>query len=121
MPQRLQGLREIGLQVAHAAGLLCLTWSTQMGHLVAFALLHGVAWGLRGPLMQALRADFFGVREIGMIMGLSAVVISIGQVVGPLVAGVVYDWTGHYQIGFLVLALLAGAGSVMFLRARPPA
>jgi hypothetical protein len=37
------------------------------------------------------------------------------------VAGVAYDWTGHYQSGFVLLALLAGGGSVMFLRARPPA
>jgi MFS family permease len=107
--------------LAHMVGLMMLAYATHVSMLAVFAVLHGMAWGLRGPLMQALRADFFGVREIGMIMGLSAVVISIGQVVGPLVAGVVYDWTGHYQIGFLVLALLAGAGSVMFLRARPPA
>ncbi len=107
--------------LAHMVGLLMLAYAVHVSMLVVFAVLHGMAWGLRGPLMQALRADFFGVREIGMIMGLSAVVISIGQVVGPLVAGVVYDWTGHYQVGFVVLALLAGGGSVMFLRARPPA
>ena len=107
--------------LAHMVGLLMLAYAVHVSMLIVFAVLHGMAWGLRGPLMQALRADFFGVREIGMIMGLSAVVISIGQVVGPLVAGAVYDWTGHYQVGFLVLALLAGGGSVMFLRARPPA
>jgi MFS family permease len=107
--------------LAHMVGLLMLAYAVHVSMLVLFAVLHGMAWGLRGPLMQALRADFFGVREIGMIMGLSAVVISIGQVVGPLVAGMAYDWTGHYQSGFLVLALLAGFGSVMFLRARPPA
>ena len=107
--------------LAHMVGLLMLAYAVHVSMLVLFAVLHGMAWGLRGPLMQALRADFFGVREIGMIMGLSAVVISIGQVVGPLVAGMAYDLTGHYQSGFLVLALLAGFGSVMFLRARPPA
>ena len=106
--------------LAHMVGLLMLAYAVHVSMLVVFAVLHGMAWGLRGPLMQALRADFFGVREIGMIMGLSAVVISIGQVVGPLVAGIAYDWTGHYQAGFLLLALLAGGGSVMFLRARPP-
>jgi MFS family permease len=107
--------------LAHMAGLLMLAFATDLWMLVVFALLHGTAWGLRGPLMQALRADFFGLREIGMIMGLSAAVIALGQVAGPLVAGLVYDWSGHYRSGFLVLALLAGAGSVMFLRARAPA
>lgn len=106
--------------LAHMVGLLMLAYAVHVSMLVLFAVLHGTAWGLRGPLMQALRADFFGMRQIGMIMGLSAVVISLGQVVGPLVAGLAYDWSGHYQAGFLLVALMAGAGSLMFLRARPP-
>jgi len=27
---------------------------------VVFAVLHGLAWGVRGPLMAARRADYFG-------------------------------------------------------------
>jgi MFS family permease len=106
--------------LAHMVGLLMLAYAVHAWMLGVFAVLHGMAWGLRGPLMQALRADYFGVRAIGMIMGLSAVVISLGQVAGPLVAGMAYDATGHYRHGFGVLALMAGAGSWMFLRARRP-
>lgn len=105
---------------AHAAGLLCLTWSTQMGHLVAFALLHGVAWGLRGPLMQAMRADYFGRRAIGAIFGLSATIVAVGQICGPMMAGVMADLTGDYRVGFTVIALMALAGSWAFLQARRP-
>jgi MFS family permease len=85
-----------------------------------FAVLHGVAWGLRGPFMQAIRADYFGLQAIGMIMGLSALMIALGQVGGPLVAGAFADLTGSYRGGFTVLALAAGAGSVLFLIARRP-
>ena len=106
---------------AHAAGLLCLTWSTHMGHLVAFALLHGVAWGLRGPLMQAMRADYFGRRAIGAIFGLSATIVAVGQICGPMMAGVMADLTGDYRVGFTVIAILALAGSWAFLQARRPA
>lgn len=109
-----------GCMLAHMAGLLMLTFGVHSAMLLAFALLHGVAWGLRGPFMQALRADYFGLRAIGMIMGLSAVIIAAGQVGGPMVAGVMADLTGNYRAGFVVLALLAGAGSVMFLLARKP-
>ena len=31
-----------------------------------------------------------------------------------------YDQTGSYRIGFIVLALVAALGSVMFLLVRPP-
>jgi MFS family permease len=84
-------------------------------------VLHGVAWGLRGPFMQALRADYFGLQAIGMILGLSAIIISIGQVAGPLIAGAFADLTGNYRSGFTLLALVAGSGSLLFLLARKPA
>lgn len=107
--------------VAHMAGLLLLAFAFHPAMLAAFALAHGMAWGLRGPIMQALRADYFGLTSIGMILGLSAVIIAAGQVAGPLIAGVMADLTGDYRSGFILLALLAGSGSVMFLLARKPA
>lgn len=104
----------------HMGGLLMLTYAVHPVMLGAFALMHGVAWGLRGPFMQALRADYFGLQAIGMIMGLSAIIISLGQVAGPLIAGTFADLTGNYRLGFTVLALVAGSGSVLFLLARRP-
>jgi sugar phosphate permease len=109
-----------GCMLAHMAGLLMLTFAVHPVMLAAFAILHGVAWGLRGPLMQAIRADYFGLQAIGMIMGLSAFLISLGQIAGPMVAGAFADATGHYRWGFTVLALLAGLGSLLFYFARKP-
>ena len=106
--------------LAHMAGLLMLTYAVHPLMLGAFAVLHGVAWGVRGPFMQALRADYFGLQSIGMILGLSAVLVSLGQVGGPLVAGGLADLTGNYRAGFTLLALMVGAGSLLFLLARKP-
>jgi MFS family permease len=104
----------------HAAGLLLLTYATGVAMLVAFALLHGIAWGLRGPLMQAIRADYFGRQSIGMILGLSSLIVVIGQAGGPLIAGGFADYTGNYTAGFTVLAVMAGMGSLFFLLAKRP-
>ncbi len=104
----------------HAAGLLMLTYAAGAAMLVAFALLHGGAWGLRGPFMQAIRADYFGRRSIGMILGLSSIIVVIGQIGGPMLAGALADLTGNYRAGFTVLALLAGLGSLFFLLAKRP-
>jgi sugar phosphate permease len=109
-----------GCMLAHMVGLLMLTFAIHPAMLFAFAVLHGGAWGLRSPYMQALRADYFGLRAIGMILGLSAVFVALGQAAGPMIAGVLADMTGSYRTGFVVLALLAGSGSVMFLLARKP-
>jgi sugar phosphate permease len=115
--RRLSALCMLG----HMAGLLCLTYATGPAMIVAYALLHGVAWGLRGPMMQALRADYFGRSAIGMILGLSFMIMVIGQVGGPMIAGIMADITGNYRAGFTTLALLAGLGSIFFLFAKRPA
>ena len=86
-------------------------------------MLHGAAWGLRGPLMQAMRADYFGRSAIGMILGLSFMIIVVGQVGGPIIPGIFADITGDYRLGFTIIALLAGLGSGFFVLAesrRPP-
>ena len=106
--------------LGHAVGLLLLTYATHPAQVAAFALLHGTAWGLRGPFMQAIRADYFGRNAIGMILGLSAAITALGQIFGPMVAGVLADATGNYRTGFTVLALLAGCGSVFFVLAKRP-
>ena len=106
--------------VSHMVGLLCLTYATHVSALAAFAAFHGVAWGLRGPFMQAIRADYFGRNAIGMILGLSAAIIAVGQVAGPMVAGMLADLTGNYRLGFTLLALVAGLGSLSFMLAKKP-
>lgn len=107
--------------LGHGLGLLALTYAADATLLAVFAVLHGVAWGVRGPIMQAIRADYFGRNAIGMILGLSAAVIALGQIAGPLVAGVLADLTGNYRAGFTVVALSALAGSALFLKTRRPA
>jgi MFS family permease len=106
--------------LAHALGMVCLTFANDMTMLMAFGLFHGVAWGLRGPFMQAIRADYFGRNAIGLILGLSAAIIALGQIAGPMVAGVLADLTGDYQLGFSLLALLSALGSLCFILATKP-
>jgi len=110
--------------LAHMAGLLLLTYAdtapSSLPMVIAFAVLHGAAWGLRGPFMQAMRADYFGRSAIGMILGLSFMIIVVGQVGGPMIAGIFADLTGNYRMGFTILAVLAGLGSLFFILAKRP-
>ena len=107
--------------LGHMSGLLFLAYATGPAMIVAYAILHGAAWGLRGPMMQAIRADYFGRSAIGMILGLSFMITIIGQVGGPMIAGILADLTGNYRAGFTTLAVLAGLGSAFFLLAQRPA
>ncbi|HWO73053.1 MAG TPA: MFS transporter [Dehalococcoidia bacterium] len=107
--------------VMHMAGMLLVTFAVSFVMVVAFAVLHGLAWGIRGPLMQAIRADYFGRRSFGVIMGMSSTIIMVGQIAGPLVAGLLADSTGSYAAGFTLMAVLAGLGSGFFIFAKRPA
>lgn len=106
---------------SHGIGLLALAYAQNTGMVIAFSVMHGLAWGTRGPLMQAMRADYFGSSNFGAIMGWSSMIVMVGTTSGPLVAGFLADWTGNYEFGFTVLAVAAMLGSVFFLLATKPA
>lgn len=106
--------------IMHCVGLLILSHAVNVWMVIAFTLIHGLAWGWRGPQMTAIRADYFGRSAFGKIMGVSNMIIIIGTIFGPLIAGFMYDRTGDYRLGFDILAGMALAGSVFFLLARKP-
>jgi sugar phosphate permease len=110
----------VGCMIAHASGLLLLASATAFWAVAAFAVLHGSAWGIRGPLMSAIRADYFGSAAFGTITGISSMVVMFGMVGGPIIAGVLADRTGSYEMGFRILAGLAALGSIFFVLARRP-
>ena len=104
----------------HASGLLLLAYATAPWMIIAFAALHGIAWGGRGPLMVAIRAEYFGRASFGTIAGLSGIVVTLGNTAGPIVAGVLADRTGNYEVGFSILAALSALGAIFFVLATKP-
>jgi MFS family permease len=104
----------------HMTGLLLVAFAVNVPMVIGFALLHGLAWGLRGPLMTAIRADYFGRSSYGAIMGFSQFIIMFGLISGPLIAGFLADTTGSYKLGFTILGIMAGMGSIFFILAKKP-
>ena len=104
----------------HAFGLIMLAYANSFWMVALFAVSHGMAWGIRGPLMQAMRADYFGRASFAKVMGFSSTIIMVGTVGGPVIAGVMADHFGNYTAGFTVLSGFAVVGSVFFLLATRP-
>jgi MFS family permease len=104
----------------HAAALLVLAWGPGTAAVVLAVSLHGLAWGVRGPLMGAIRADYFGARHFGAIIGTSMAIAMVGQLLGPIIAGGLADVLGDYRLGFTILAVVAAAASGAFAAARAP-
>lgn len=105
-----------GAMLTAGVALLVLVFADQLWMVFVFALAHGTAWGVRGPVLLALRADYFGRRDFGKIMGLSQLVMTTGMMSGPLFAGLMRDITGDFETGFVVLAVIAllGASLIVF-------
>ncbi|HET8986793.1 MAG TPA: MFS transporter [Trueperaceae bacterium] len=95
--------------LGHAAAVGILAYADSVTALIIAAVIHGLSWGLRGPLMSAMRADYFGRASFAMIMGASSLIVTLGSVSGPLLAGILVDTTGEYGLAFLILAVAAAA------------
>jgi len=107
--------------LGHGGGLMLLAFASGPLMVWAFVVVHGLAWGVRGPLQQGMRADYFGATDFGKIMGFSSMITMSGMVLGPVIAGAMADANGSFQPGFIVLASGALIGSLWFFYALPPA
>ncbi len=110
-----------GAMLLHAAAMAVLVFAGSLLTVTLAAVLHGFAWGVRGPLMGAMRADYFGRAAFASVMGFSSLVVMVGSVAGPLVIGLVADATGSYDGAFAALAVIGVAGAVAFFALGRPA
>jgi len=96
--------------LGHAVALLFLTYAVSLWMIIAFAVLNGLSWGARVPVIISMRAEYFGANSYGTIMGFSSLIVTLGSISGPVLAGLSYDQTGNYTVGFTALAALSALG-----------
>ena len=71
------------------------------------------------PWFPILIADRFGRHVLGSIYGLVTLFIGIGGFIGPLIGGLVYDYSGSYSMMWQFnLGILAGV-AVLILTLKP--
>jgi len=110
-----------GAMLLHALAMALLAVASSLVPVALGAVLHGFAWGVRGPLMGAMRADYFGREAFASVMGFSSLVVMFGSVGGPLLVGLLTDATGSYAPAFLTLTVVGALGALAFAAAgRPP-
>ena len=83
-----------------------------------FALLYGIGFGGRTPLITAIRGDYFGRKAFATIMGVSQFPMNLAMIVAPLFAGYMFDTTGTYIVPFMTFSVLCifGSGLILFVR-----
>ena len=105
-----------------AVGTLALVSIEHAPHTAAlyvYALLFGLGFGARGPIITAIAAQLFPGRRFGAIYGFLSVGNGLGGALGPWFAGAVFDLTGSYRTPFLIATLFCVVGSICFWLAQP--
>ena len=75
--------------------------------LYLFAAVFGVAYGTFEVLQSPIVARLFGLGSFGAIFGIALAFSSIGYIVGPVVAGYVFDTTDSYQLAFIICVVMS--------------
>jgi len=101
-----------------AGAMLWLIGAYNLWMLYLFAIIFGFFYGGLVPLLTALIGDIFGMRHIGIILGVLEVGWASGAALGPVFAGYIFDATGNYVPAFLagMIAMLIAAVLIPFIR-----
>ncbi|MDC0035061.1 MFS transporter [Chloroflexi bacterium] len=103
-----------------AIGVSIAVLVTNLWMAVLFSVVYGIGFGARAPITTSMRGDYFGRKSFGKIMGVSAMSMMLMTMFGPIFAGRLFDLQGDYKSGFLILAAVGFAGSLIFLLAKKP-
>ena len=95
-----------------AMGASYLLWAGAASYplFALFALCFGLSYGGIVSLLPALCMDYFGARAVASIIGMLYSGAALGNLLGPVLAGLVFDHTGSYGLviwACLVLSALA--------------
>jgi len=107
-----------GCTAGGSLSLLALESDRHAAWLVSYALLFGLGFGARGPIIAAMASDFFGGRRLGVIYGALTIGNGLGGAIGPWFGGVVHDVMGSYRLVFLASMTFCVLGSACFWLAR---
>jgi MFS family permease len=114
--QRVLGLSCLGM----ALTVIWLLFLDEIWMLYCFVFLFGLFLGVRATSFMGIIGEFFGMRSLGALIGLTA---AIGNLIGasaPFIAGFVFDTVGSYLIFFgIIMMLLLCAGLLSIIMHKP--
>ncbi|MBI4298425.1 MAG: MFS transporter [Chloroflexi bacterium] len=103
-----------------AVALLLLGLATSLVWAFVFAVLYGISWSIRIPVMRAMQGEYWGRTSLGTISGAQQFVEVLLSVVGPVLAGFMADLQGDYRLTFIVAAALSLIGAICLFSASRP-
>jgi OFA family oxalate/formate antiporter-like MFS transporter len=104
---------------AAAVMLIVLTKTHTTWMLYFFVIIFGFFYGGWIPMVVALTGHYYGLKDLGTILGIIQLGL-VGGIIGPLLGGVMYDYSGNYAPAFMIGALtFMTAGVIAFMIKAP--
>ena len=124
LADRLGRVRTLVLMQA-SMGASYLLWGASGGYLALalFAVWFGLSYGGIVSLMPAICMDLFGARAVSSIVGTLYTGAALGNLLGPVVAGAVFDASASYApviVGCVALAAVAAIAAGRLARPAGP-
>jgi len=107
----------VACALTQCGAMVWLAWAQDLGTFYLFAIVFGFAYGGFDSPVTAMIGDIFGLRNIGIIMGVLGISFGIGAAIGPALGGLIFDASQSYFLAFLIGAgaMLIAALSVAFV------
>ena len=109
-----------GLLVLSASTSVALLSASSLATAFGVAALLGIVAAGGNVVPPIAFASFYGRRSIGSIRGVGETGVQVGQTVGALFSGIVFDSSGSYLIAFLVFSALSLVGAAVANSLNPP-
>ena len=92
-----------------------LIYANSISMLYPATFLYGLGYGTVGALFVKSVAEQFGVGAVGAISGILGLSVTVGGMVGPPLAGYIFDATASYSIAFLIYSVTLIAATAFCL------
>ena len=109
-----------GVALMMAAALVLFIMADTVIEALIVASIFGTAVGGILVVPVVAYANYFGRGSLSTIRGVTEPFVSLGQAIGGLFSGVIFDVTGSYKLAFVVLAIVGFATIGLLLATRAP-
>jgi OFA family oxalate/formate antiporter-like MFS transporter len=95
-------------------------WREEAFLLYLFVVVVYWCFGTQLSVFASTAADFFGTKHLGLNYGLLFTAYGVAGLIGPIIAGVVFDTFNDYRYAFFIAAGLAVVALISLAFARQP-
>ncbi|MBT3941629.1 MAG: MFS transporter [Chloroflexi bacterium] len=106
------GIQAVGMVLLVLAGGSIAVWPV--------IVFYAMGFGAMGALIPLTVTEAFGLRAYGTILGVTSMVGAGPLMIGPVMAGRLFDLYGTYDAAFIIIAVMFVLGAVSMSLARRP-